>query len=647
MHAGRMIFTLLFAALIAVFPAKAQEKPIVPQLGERVLSFSSDIVVARDGTLTVTETIRVRSQGMQIQRGIYRDFPTRYQRDGRTIRVGFDVEAVQRNGEDENWTTESIDNGKRIRIGSEDVFLPDGEHVYTIRYRTTRQLGFFDDYDELYWNVTGNGWAFPIDEATAQIRLPQTVRFGNRAFYTGPQGSKETNAEVVEEQPGLISIRATRPLGAYEGMTIAVAWPKGVVEEPAPPSPRAEWLEDKSPLIAGGLAIAGLCFFYFYAWKRAGRGPISGTIVPLFAPPQGLSAAAVRYISRMGYDSRAFASALVESGVRGKIRLVEEDGGIFSRDKTRVEKVAEPDDMPAPERSMLRALFVGGSTIEMDKKNHATFRSAQNQLQQSLASLYRGKLFLTNKGWAVVGLVLLLIAMAFVGVAVIATDVYGEPGMSLVPWLAVGLLALALGLGIRSRLVRKEGSLASAIFAVLLAIAGSVALIATIPFAAESGRAWAIFLPMLTLPLAISAFWWMAAPTREGRRMMDEIAGFERYLSVTEEDRLERLHPPEKTPELFERFLPYAIALDVENRWASRFADVLAAAATNPEDRNRMSWYSGSHSPWSNPGRFAAAMGGSLASAASAASTAPGSSSGSGGGGSSGGGGGGGGGGGW
>jgi len=129
--------------------------------------------------------------------------------------------------------------------------------------------------------------------------------------------------------------------------------------------------------------------------------------------------------------------------------------------------------------------------------------------------------------------------------------------------------------------------------------------------------------------------------------VMDRIAGFERYLSVTEEDRLETLHPPEKTPELFERYLPHAIALGVENRWASRFAGVLAAASAAPGDRGHMGWYSGSQNPWSNPGMFATAVGASLVSSTAAASTAPGSSSGSGGGGSSGGGGGGGGGGGW
>ena len=157
-----------------------------------------------------------------------------------------------------------------------------------------------------------------------------------------------------------------------------------------------------------------------------------------------------------------------------------------------------------------------------------------------------------------------------------------------------------------------------------------------------------MLLPLLILPVALSAFVWMAAPTQEGREVTDRIAGFERYLSITEEDRLQVLHPPEKTPELFERYLPYAIALGVENKWAGKFAAVLAAAAADPNRQgSTMGWYVGSTSAWSNPGMFASTVGASLASSVASAATAPGSSSGSGGGGFSGGGGGGGGGGGW
>ena len=627
----RYLLTLLL--LLVGAPAQSQVKP--ESFGERILSYSSDITIARDGELAVTETIRVRSLGIDIRRGIYRDFPTRYQRDGRTVRVGFEVDEVRRNGEPEKWATESIDNGTRVRIGSEDVLLPSGEHVYTIRYRTTRQLGFFENYDELYWNVPGNGWQFPIDQVVATVRLPAPAEFGDRAIYTGPQGSKASDGEVVAEEAALIRFQSTRPLGPQEGMTIAVAWPKGIVDPPLPPTVQQVWLADHGALVAAGVAIAGLCFFYFHAWKQAGRGPAAGTIVPLFAPPSGMSAAEARYVRRMGYDSRVFAAALVEAG------------GFFGKDRTYIEKTGEPGDLPRPERDMLWALFAGGDRLEMDNKHHALFSAAQKRLRQNLETAHLGQTFLTNRGWAVVGLMLLMIAIALIGAVLIVSDPYSGPGASLGSWLAIGCLTLGLGLGMKSRLVRKEGSLLSAIFAVILAIGGLFALVATIPIIVDIGRPWILALPLLTLPLVISAFWWMAAPTRHGRKLMDEIAGFERYLSVTEEDRLERLHPPEKTPELFERFLPYAIALDVENEWAEGFADVLAAAAQRPDEGRPMRWYSGHHNVWSNPGRFVAAVGGSLASTASSASTAPGSSSGSGGGGSSGGGGGGGGGGGW
>ena len=153
-----------------------------------------------------------------------------------------------------------------------------------------------------------------------------------------------------------------------------------------------------------------------------------------------------------------------------------------------------------------------------------------------------------------------------------------------------------------------------------------------------------VLLPLILFPLAGSAFNWMKAHTREGRKVVDQIEGFRQYLGVAEEARLEALNPPNKTQELFERFLPYAIALDVENHWARRFAGVLAAAAAAGA---ASSWYSGSSDWGSNPTGLAHHLGSGLTSTISSAATAPGSSSGSGGGGFSGGGGGGGGGGGW
>ena len=118
----------------------------------------------------------MRAEGSQIRRGIYRDFPTRYRdRYGNRVVVDLKVLGVLRNGEAEPWFTEERDNGVRINTGN-DNFLPvPAEYTYTLRYRTTRQLGFFADHDELYWNAIGTGWAFPIDRGTRR-RVPAGAR---------------------------------------------------------------------------------------------------------------------------------------------------------------------------------------------------------------------------------------------------------------------------------------------------------------------------------------------------------------------------------------------------------------------------------------------------------------------------------------
>ena len=637
---ARLLLALL-AALALLYPASARAE-------ERILRFMSDVTVERDGTLAVTETIRVRSEGERVKRGIYRDFPTRYtDPQGLKYRVGFEVKSVERDGRAEPHAIEPLSNGQRIRIGDADVLLEPGEHEYVIRYRTTRQIGYFDDYDELYWNVTGTGWDFPIDVAEARIRLPDQIPFGKRAVYTGPQGATAQYAEVASERPGEIFFRTTAPLAANEGLTVAVAWPKGVVAAPSAEEKAGWWLRDNGPPIVAFLSLFGVLAYYFYAWRKAGRGPDAGTVVPIFSPPEGMSAAAARYVSRMRFDNRAFSAALVDCGVRGKLRHREDEGGFFSSRKMTIEKREGRASLPPPEAEMVEKLFEDGDSILMDDANHTIFQAARTALEKELEKAYQGKLFIRNTRYSLTGLALIAAAIVVTAATLVLTDPQGTAAAS-VAAPAIGILALVLGVSLLA-LTRKASSGGRCLVALAIFLLFSTSLFSsfiTILTAAESGRLQTMLVPLFALPVAISAFWWMAAPTREGRAVMDRIEGFRHYLSIAEEDRLETLHPPEKTPELFERYLPYAIALKVENAWASRFTRVLAAAAVAGQTQT-MGWYSGHSSPWTNVDGFVDSVGSSLSSTVSSASTAPGSSSGSGGGGSSGGGGGGGGGGGW
>ena len=609
---------------------------------ERILRYLSDVQVQQDSSLQVTETIDVRAERDQINHGIYRDFPTRYRgRNGSQVRVGFNFEGATLDGQPVPAKAEAYGNGVRVKVGDPETFVDVGEHRYVLRYTTTRQIGRFKDYDELYWNATGNGWVFPIDVAEARIRLPSAVKLGQHAVYTGAQGSTGQSAEVVEEKPGDILFRTTGPLGAYEGLTVAVAFPKGVVAEQSSQSRFLDWLADHGPPAVGGFVLAALVAFYYYAWRRVGRDPPAGTVVPLFSPPDDLSPAAVRYVTKMGSDNRTFAAALVNMGVKGHVRLVEEEGGWFSSDKTRIERLHSETPLTSEEKFSLQKLVMPGGSIVMEQKNHSEFSGAQKALEEDLKEKYEGKLFNKNWGWAIAGVLLLVVALWLVAASIVAAA-----------GLDVKLVLVSLGAAMTAALlvafVQTATSFGKWLAGAVAVLFGALAAVTGAPILFEAlATGWLLpFVPaLIALPLVISAFFWIDAPTKEGRGVLDRIAGFKQYLSITERERLDRMNPPQDTPEIFERFLPYAIALGVENRWANRFAGVLAAAAA--QGQQGFAWYAGSHRPWDNPGRFVGDVGSSLSNAISSASTAPGSSSGSGGGGFSGGGGGGGGGGGW
>ena len=344
---------------------------------ERILRFVSDVKVERNGDLIVTETIALQAEGRDIRRGILRDFPTVYtRRDGAKVEVGFDVQSVTRDGASENFVTERLSNGVRVRIGSADRLLSDGRHEYVILYRTTRQIGFFADYDELYWNATGTGWTFAIDQAEARITLPEGVPLRQTALYTGPQGARGQDAVIVEQRPGYIVFRTTKPLPPRNGLTVAASWQKGVVTPPDAAQQAGWLLADNKAL---GVALIGLALviaYYVFAWLRVGRDPPKGTIIPLFAPPAGMSAAAVRYVDRMGFDNKPFTPRSSSSASTGT--------SLIDRGRTRRSNVAAAaSDWPSGKE--LEAAVGSLTLAAADSTNHEKISKAKNALKDALA----------------------------------------------------------------------------------------------------------------------------------------------------------------------------------------------------------------------------------------------------------------------
>ncbi len=642
--------TFLPLRLLGPSPAEAEE---------RILLFDGRVRIEPDGSLTVTETIRVRAEGNQIRRGIYRDFPTTYKTpEGRTVRVPFDPVEVLRDGRPEPWHTERVSNGVRLYAGDKDTLIPPGVHTYVLTYRTDRQIGFFEDHDELYWNATGNGWAFPIDRARELILLPEAPsgdpslrRFTRWTAYTGPQGARG-KAWRAENRGASILFETTAPLGAGEGLTVVAAWPKGLIPPPGEAEKAGLFLQEhagEAVLLLGFLFVLG---YYLYAWFKVGRDPEAGPIIPRFFPPEGVSPADARVLSRMGYDDKALAAALIDCAVRGAARIAVE-GSTYA-----VTRNAEDPARPLfpEERTLLSRLVSAGETLELKQRHHSRISSAREAFRKTLESRLEGKDFNAHRLWFYLGVGLTVGVLFLAGLAMLTFGTGDPTVLFLMVWLGfwtLGVWFLGRRILLSWRAVRHSPG--GRILSTLKALA--VTLFALPFFLGELGGLFVLFslgegilTPLLVLALALTNPIFsrlLKAPTLEGRRLMDELEGFRMYLSVAEADRLNLLNPPERTPELFERFLPYALALDVEQAWSESFADVLARARDAEGNPYRPVWWVGGAYHAFHPEAFASSLGDSLATTIASSATAPGSSSGFGGGGSSGGGGGGGGGGGW
>lgn len=612
---------------------------------ERILNYHSDIEVHEDGDLTVTETITVRAELINIRRGIYRDIPSRYKdRLGRRMVVPIDVVSVKRDGSTEDWHTESVDGGIRIYAGSADRYLSKGEYTYEFTYTTKRQIGFFDEHDEIYWNATGNGWMFPINQASATVRLPSGADLGDLqiAAYTGSEGATGKNARYEITGTGVVEFHTTRGLNPYEGLTVAVGFAKGVVPEPSAMQKRIWFFRDNLGLILATALMLAALMWYVHAWRKVGRDPATGAIYPRYEAPKGYSPGMLRYVWRMGYDTRTFAAALVNMAVHGIVELSKEG-------KKYIATKREGTPSVVSERKLLDKL-IDGNRIVFKRSNHSDIRSGLSAHETALSDALEGKYFNHNRKWITPGILLSLGALA-----AMVLLLPGEDKMIGVMVCVFAMIWAAAALFLILRAVRAwrdrsgVGSTIHAIGATLFATPFTLAGLAMLAGVGVLLGPLQLLVLVSVIGLNVLFYQLLKAPTPDGRRLLDEIEGLRLYLNVAERDDFESIHAaePPKTLERFEKLLPYAIALDCAETWAEHFASEIEAAQQSGE-LSRAHWYGAAiHGSSFSASALTSGISSGLSSAISSSSTAPGSSSGSSGGGFSGGGGGGGGGGGW
>ena len=652
-------FFFLFLVILDL-PASSLCFPSSIQAAERITKFHSYIAIGDDGLMTITETISVIAEGEKIRRGIYRDIPVRYDAGffGLKQNIPFELRAVSCDGTESPYREENHGIFRRIYIGSRNVELPTGPHSYTIQY-TTRQLRFLTSHDEVYWNATGNAWEFPIEQAEATISFPTGIPM-DEVLAEGYVGAlKSTNQDDltirIEGEKHRVIYSTKDALKPQEGLTIVATFPSGLITKP---STAQVHLNDPF-LVWGSIGLVSVIGYFLTAWLFVGRDLATGVIIPLYEPPEDLSPAACRFISRMGYDKECFSVALLSLATQQALTICENKKGYI------LEKTGGPTDSTSDgEKQIFDHLLHGRNSLAIDRKHHLIFSQAIATLKKNLIREFEGVLFRPNRIWFFGGLLLslaVLIVVVFIAGGATAMGITGFLALWLTFW-SCGVVVLLHKVTSSWRAAMSQNSgYGPAIFLTLFALPFIGGELIAVCMLAITTSFWIIPL-ILGIVTTVAVFYELIkAPTAAGRPIMDQIDGFAMYLSTAEEDRFEavtqqatthqHMHAAPHTIELFERFLPYAVALNVANKWADQFQDLIADASVSTQTANgagyHPAWYHGDAWSASTIGATAAGLGTAMTAAVATAATSPSSSSGSGGGGFSGGGGGGGGGGGW
>ncbi|MDM7916020.1 MAG: DUF2207 domain-containing protein, partial [Candidatus Eisenbacteria bacterium] len=512
----RKFLALLFACTLAT----TASGPAIADLGGfSIESFDADLTILPNAQMNVEERIDVEFQ--EPRHGIYRTIPVRYTDPaGYQYSLGFRLLDVS-DGAGGSVDSKVSQEGQyvKIRLGSADRTVS-GPFTYVLRYRIENGLVHLSRHDEVYWNVTGNEWNQGIARAGVTLHLPKPYPPDSLvgAAYTGAFGEQGHDAEFDFPSAGEVHVQATRPLGPLEGLTVAVAWPHGAVTFPTATQKALRFLSDNIILLAPLVVLAGLWLTY----RRRGRDPrAADTIMVRYEPPQNLTPAEIGTMVDEKVDLRDITSTLIDLAIRGWLAIEEQDEkvlGLFRRKDYSFVRGTGKDGRPLlpHEQKLLDGFFESGDQVELSDLNTKFYRHIPGIRSAVYKRLVQQKLMTS------------------------------DPSSVRARYVGYGVLAMLIVLGLGLLWVKVRGG----VFPNAIGVPILSAVLSFVPFLA--------FAPA------------MPQRTRRGVEARAWALGFEEFVDRVEREKLEAAD----ARTLFEKLLPYAMALGVSSRWAKRFEGI-------------------------------------------------------------------------
>ena len=516
-----------------------------PNDPEKIYLFDSTIEVLPDSKIRVTEKITINAKGQQIRRGIYRDMP---------LSVGEKITPISLQMDNQNHPFFTEHKGRAVRVNfGDDRYISHGVHTYSFVYEFNGAINFLRNYDELYWNVTGNGWNFTIDKAKVRVLFPSNVNVQRDgiSLYTGSQGSKQNNTQAV----GYLAYETTRPLYSYQGLTIAVPFDKGAITQP----PLTQRLKESLSWVTwlSAILFVGLCVFFLITWLQVGKDP-SYLAIPRYTPPDGISPAFMYYLYNEQIDPKFLSCAILDMAMKGYIQI-EQVKKTFQT-KTQLVLLKEPaPDAPFEENQLRAVLFPLSKICVLDTGISTAIQALWKRFTEHFKE--------ESKDFIVSNTKYLLTAMA---IALLLGTL--PPLLARAPefiFLNLHFAAFFLVFTLAARRLKMKF-----IFGFGLTLFYSAFWIG-----AAQRSDLSVMLCQLFYILSMWGVTCYATLIRNvtplGKVLFEQMAGFKNYIKTAEVHRV-AASDPQEAERIFCDYLPYAFAMGLSNQWMKKFTNVLS-----------------------------------------------------------------------
>ncbi len=582
----------------------------------RVLTYDTRVEIETSGDIVVTEHITISIPTDGTNKGIIRDIPVnpRWHDKGRQG-VKLDVLDVRIDGKScRTDDTEMTYPVLSIYMRDRASYLHAGQHRFTLRYRMSEQVGFFEEGDELTWNAVGEHWKGGVQQARATIVSPPGTHFTDYRAWLGERGSHDTpvttRRTVVDGREACV-FEAERPMREDEAFTVAVSWPTGIIAAPETVLPEDQW----GYTLFYAIGLAASLFGAWKLWATYGRDPQAAPIIPLFYPPkvpqrlranadetannekshgskgnknrlqhgeEYMTPVAVHYVNEGGeLEGHGIAALLLSLAQRG-------DCSLRGTAKKGIVVEKHSATSPAPEEKAAALKLPQELPLNARKSTHSPIGKVYDACKLRLDMDYP---MLVE--WNIGGQITLWLGLILV-LGFAALNQLGDNPSELIYQALSGCgmsLALMLGglagIAFQIRNMRKERRFSLNFLPVLLfcgmfIFVGFIGLSDVDIFWIYSPLQLGLMLAALLPPIVFGFL--MDMPSREQVELKQQIKGLALYIGTAESERFNTFNPPEEDLQLYHRLLPYAVALGLEDAWGKRFAEQLADALRRNEE---------------------------------------------------------------